>query len=299
MVSVPDLSPRSAADLLRVAGPIHNLVYFVREVDAFKECGLKGWWMGYFASRAAPLGEVPVEVVVAIFYNFASRMIERALPQAWEILPRTEALAVRLEVVDRALRRILGDRLNDQEIGEAAGLLRRATEGLDVSGRPLYAAHAALPWPDAPHLALWHACTLVREHRFDGHNSALAAAELDGVSSHVAMVARGHGNRASILPIRGYTEEEWAAAEARLRDRGWLKPDGTFTPAGKAGRDTVEEQTNCLALEPVRRLGPNGLHRLSELLSPIVRILHETGEVPGEWPPKHLLRPEPSGGVGR
>lgn len=299
MTPAPDLTSRSAADLLRVAGPYHNLVYFVREVDAFKVRGMKGWWMGYFASRAAPLGDVPVEVVVAIFYNFAPRMIERALPEAWEILPRQEALELRLEVVDRALRRILGNRVNGPEITGAAGLLRRATEGLDVPGRPLYAAHAALPWPDAPHLALWHACTLLREHRFDGHNIALAAAELDGVSSHVAMVARGHGNRASILPIRGYTNEEWEAAEARLRERGWLNADGTFTPAGKAGRDAVEELTNRLAREPVRRLGPDGLRRFTELLSPIVQRLHEAGEVPGEWPPKHLLRPGPTESTGQ
>ena len=43
----------------------------------------------------------------------------------------------------------------------------------------LLAMLPALAWPDAPQLALWHAVTLLREHRGDGHISALTAAGID------------------------------------------------------------------------------------------------------------------------
>ena len=292
MTSGQELPPSLAAELARLYAPYHNLVYFAPEVQAFKEVGLKGWWMGYFAYRSAPLGAVPAEVVIAIFYNFAPRMVRRAIPEAWSVISPAQALEMRLNVVDQAFRRLLGNQINSPEMAEAAQLARQAIEGCDLAGRPLYAGHAALPWPEVPYLVLWHACTLLREHRFDGHNIALAAAGLDGVESHVAMVARGHGNRASILPLRGWTDEEWTAAEERLVARGWLNPDGSFTDQGRAGREAVEEQTNQLAFEPCRRLGADGVGRLRELMAPWVKILHEQGGVPGQWPPRQLLRPD-------
>lgn len=289
-----DLPSSLAAELARSYAPYHSLVYFAPEVRLFTEAGLQGWWMAYFVYRSAPLGVVPVELVIATFYNFAPRMVRRALPAGWQILSPARALDLRLEVVDRAFRRLLGDAIRSPELAEAAHLARRAIEGCDLAGRPLYAAEAARPWPDEPHLMLWQACTLLREHRGDGHISALASAGLDGVASHVVLVARGHGNRASILPIRGWTAEEWAAAEQRLVERGWLNPDGSFTPEGRAGREAVEQLTNQLAFEPVRRLGADGVRRLGDLMRPFSRILLEQGKVPRDWPPPHLLRPEPA-----
>ena len=293
MTTDHDLRPSLAHDLARVFGPYHNVVYFTPEAQAFTETGMKGWWMAYFAHRSAPFGAVPAEVVIATFYNFAPRMVHRSLPAAWGVMSPTRALELRLEVVDRALRRLLGDQIASTELSEAARLARHAIEGSDLAGRPLYAANAALTWPDAPHLALWHACTLLREHRGDSHIIALAAASLDGVQSHVAIAARGFGNRASILPLRGWTEEEWGAAEQALRERGWLNPDGSFTPEGQAGREAVEEHTNQLAFEPCRRLGAGGVRRLRDLMAPFVQILHEQGGIPRRWPPPHLLRRDP------
>jgi hypothetical protein len=283
---------RPLARLLAASfNPYHNVVYYSPEINVFVDAGLRGWWQSYFAYRAAPFGRVPAEVVAASFYNFALRMVERAVPAAWDVVPPEQALALRLTAVDGALRRILGaDGVVAPELASAAALAREAVEGSFVGARPLFAAHAALPWPDEPHLALWHACTLLREQRGDAHALALAAAEVDGAESHVLMVASGHGNRASILPIRGWTEDEWDAATGRLVERGWLTPDGAFTAAGRAGRAAIEAHTDVLAGEPVERLGADGLERLAALMAPAVALVRERGGVPASWPPPHLLR---------
>lgn len=39
--------------------PVHDLVYFAPQAHRAAEAlGLRGYWMGYFALRAAPLGPV-------------------------------------------------------------------------------------------------------------------------------------------------------------------------------------------------------------------------------------------------
>jgi hypothetical protein len=74
-----------------------------------------------------------------------------------------------------------------------AGLAREAASACTAEGRPLYAGHAGLDWPDAPHVAAWHAATLLREHRGDGHIAALVAAGLSGIDALVTHVATGQG----------------------------------------------------------------------------------------------------------
>ncbi|MCL8253366.1 hypothetical protein AERO_18460, partial [Aeromicrobium fastidiosum] len=70
---------------------IHHVVYFSPDAKAaFEAVGLKGTWMGYFASRAVALGTPPPEVVVATFHGFAPRMVHRALPAAWELASRDD-----------------------------------------------------------------------------------------------------------------------------------------------------------------------------------------------------------------
>jgi hypothetical protein len=281
-----------ARQLSKMFEPYHALAYYCPEIGGFGAAGFRGWWHAYFAYRSAPLGPVPAAVVAAAFYNFAPRMVARAIPGAWSLLAPEQVLALRLGLVDRALRRVLGDRIDDPGLAQAARLARHAAEGCDAAGRPLYAAHDTRDWPDDPHLALWWACTLLREHRGEGHSVALAAAEVDGTACHLLMVAQGHGNRASILPIRGWTDEEWTAAAARLEARGWLDRAGGFTAEGRRAREAIEAHTDRLASEPARRLGPDGVAELVRLMEPYVTLFHERGDVPGRWPPPHMLRDE-------
>ena len=282
--------PLGPRDLARVFTPFHNVSYYSPEINAFVDAGMRGWWMAYFAYRSAPMGPVSAEVAISAFYNFAPRMIQRAVPAVWDVMSPAEAIQLRDQCVDQALRRLLAGHLDDPGLAEAAQLAREAIESCESGARVLYAAHTALPWPEEPHRMLWHACTLLREHRGDSHNIALAAAEINGVEPHVLMAARGQGNKESILPIRDWTEAEWDAGIARLAERGWLNPDGTFTAEGETNRRDIEAQTDRLTHEPFRRLGPQRAQRLIDLMKPYIDQLH-SGGIATQWPPSHLLRP--------
>ncbi|MGH8994401.1 MAG: SCO6745 family protein, partial [Acidimicrobiia bacterium] len=202
---------------------IHATVYFAPEAPvAYKALGLKGGWMGYFATRSAAMGTASPGLVTAVFYNFHPAMVSRALPDAWSIATPEEVLTTRLEVVDAALRRLLPEHLGTPGLVEAATLAREAAEAPAMAGRPLYGALRSLAWPAEPHLALWHAATLLREHRGDGHVAALTAAGLDGCEAHVTVAATGAVPRPTLQDNRKWSDDEWAAAEERLRARGWL-----------------------------------------------------------------------------
>jgi helix-turn-helix protein len=259
----------------------HAHIYFVPEAaEAYRQIGLKGGWMGYFASRSAPLGAASPELVTAVFFNFHPAMVARALPDAWGLASPEDVLAARLQTADVALRRLIPDHVGSPAEAEAAALAREAVEAPALSGRPLFAALRSLPWPDDPHLVLWHACTLLREHRGDGHVASLTAAGLDGCEAHVTVTATGAVPRETLQSNRKWSNEEWAAAEERLKARGWLDPAGNLTDAGRAGRAEVEARTDALAEEPWRALGPERTERLLALLTPMARAINDAGGVP-------------------
>jgi len=275
------VGPGVARQMWRVLEPYHAVTYFTDESrQTFMDVGLRGFWMGYFAGRAAPMGPVGPGVVTATFFGFRHSMVSRALPDAWTFASVTDVLAGRLRGADRALRRLLGDGVHDERVAEAAGLARAAAEAGDRAGRPIYAGNADLPWPAEPHLVLWQAATLLREHRGDGHVIALTAAGVDGCESHVSLVAAGALNRAVLQPNRGWTDEEWEAATARLRDRGWLDEDGSVTEAGRDARHEIERHTDELALGPWQALGEAKAERLAELATPVVQRVVDGGAFP-------------------
>ena len=271
----------TARRMWQVLETLHMTVYFAPEPrDAYRRAGLRGGWMGYFASRSAAMGPVPAEVVMATFYNFHPRMVRRAIPDAWGFAPPERVLAARVEGADAALRRLLGRWVDGPEAVEAASLARAAMEGQDPSGRPLFAAHAALPWPEPSHLALWHAATLYREFRGDAHVACLTAEGIDGLEAHVLAAGAGQLPGAVLREYRGWSDEEWAAAVERLGARGWVDPGGSLTKAGRAARDARERRTDDLAMPPWRRLGPGGCARLLDLLGPPVRLVVDGGGIP-------------------
>ena len=259
----------------------HAHIYFVPEAaEAYRRLGLKGGWMGYFASRSAPLGPASAELVTAIFFNFHPAMVARALPDAWGVASPEDVLAARLQTADVALRRLIPEHVGSPAEAEAATLAREAAEAPALAGRPLFAALRALPWPEEPHLVLWHACTLLREHRGDGHVASLTAAGLGGCEAHVTVTATGAVPRSTLQDNRKWSDEDWASAEERLKARGWLDDAGNLTDAGRAGRAKVEARTDELAGEPWRALGPERTERLLELLTPKARAINDAGGVP-------------------
>ena len=265
----------------RVLEPYHAVTYFSDESrQAFRDAGLRGFWMGYFAGRAAPMGPVGPGVVTAAFFGFRYSMVARALPDAWTFAPVTAVLTARLQGADRALRSLLGDAVHDPALAEAAGLARAAAEAGERAGRPIYSANTDLPWPAEPHLMLWQAATLLREHRGDGHVVALTAAGVDGCESHVSLVAAGVLSREVLQPNRGWTDAEWEGAAARLQERGWLDADGAVTDAGRAARHQIERHTDELALAPWQALGDDTTDRLAELAAPLSRRVVDAGAFP-------------------
>ncbi len=244
---------------------IHAGVYFSSEAKAaFEDAGLKGYWMGYFASRSAPFGAATPEIVMATFYNFAERMVRRALPDAWSFSSPERVLAARLSLADRVLRVAMD--VDRPEVAEAAGLAEQIARGARTEGRSLYAAHASLPWPSEPHLRLWHAATLLREHRGDGHIAALLTSGISGLQSHLLAAAAGAIEPATQRQYRGWTEEEWAEAHTVLRGRGILDHDAGFTTQGRTLKNAIESQTDELALEPYARAGSDICDRLDAVM---------------------------------
>jgi hypothetical protein len=228
--------------------PIHSVTYFAAEARAaFEAAGVRGFWRGYFAGRSAPLGRVTAEPVTASFYTFAPQMVSRALPGVWDLITPEQALAAREAGAVAALNRLLGD-LTDA-VRVAADMLAAAAGGLDCSGRVLAAANAALPVPRDPVARLWHAATILREHRGDGHFAALLAANVDGGESNV--LRAGYDlPRATIQPLRGWSDEQWADAAGRLTERGLIGGDGSATPAGAALHAGIETTTDAVASRP-------------------------------------------------
>jgi hypothetical protein len=265
---------RAARRMWTLFEPVHLVSYFTVEARAaFEDAGLRGFWRGYFAGRAAPLGRAGAAVVTASFFNFAPPMVARALPGVWDLITPEDALTVRSAGAAAALRRLLGERADG--VGAAADLLLRAADDLDCSGRVLAAANAALPVTEVkgdgePVARLWQAATRLREHRGDGHFAALVAAGIDGCEALVLRSGHEEGwGREQMQPLRGWTDEEWDAAAGRLAARGWLGEDGRVTPAGAAARQAVEDATDLAAARPWARLGAAATEELAVLLAPI------------------------------
>jgi hypothetical protein len=247
--------------------PIHAIVYFAPEaVDHYKAAGLRGGWMGYFASRSAPMGAVSAGLVTAVFHNFQPAMVARAIPDAWRFSSPERALAARSDVADSSLRRLWGA-VDSAEVADAAMAAMDLARGLRGDGRPLYTATAAIEEPEAPHLKLWHACTLFREHRFDGHVAALTVHGLDGLESLITAIAAGSGlDDATIRRFRGWAEDEWDEGVVRLRDRGILDAAGDLTAQGRALRADVEEMTDRLAAGVWESIGASQREHLFDQL---------------------------------
>ena len=264
--------PMSAARAMwTMFEPVHDVTYFAPEaLSGFTEAGLRGYWRGYFAGRAAPLGGTRAAVVTASFFNFAPSFVARAVPGVWDLVTPQEAIAVREAGATAALRRLLGGR--EAEAAKAAGLLWRAAEDLDFAGRALSAANAELPVSGEPLTRLWQATTLLREHRGDGHFAALAAADIDGCEAVVLRCAKHTDiSRDLMQPVRGWSDEQWDAAAARLAERGLTGEDGAMTTAGRGVHDAVEAATDQAAARPWDRMGPAALAEVADVLLPIAQ----------------------------
>lgn len=274
------LDPADVGRAHRATESLHSQIYFSPvAAQVLVDTGLRPGRMPYFASRAAPMGEVGPGTVTATFYNFNPDLVARFIPRAWGLVRAEQVLEARWRAADASLRQLLGDDVvTSPEVAELAELLREASSACTPEGRPLYAAHADLTWPTAPHLALWHGVTLLREHRGDGHIAALLAAGLSGVEAILTHTATGRGFTAAAAKLlRGWSDEQWAAAAAGLRARGIVDADGGLTADGDAVRAAVEARTDELAAGPWRHLGGERTRRVITLAKPLSRAVAASG----------------------
>jgi hypothetical protein len=278
----PALAPGLSATAHRATDALHSLSYFAPEVDEeLVRVGLRPGRMPYFASRSAPMGAVSASVTAATFYNFNPDLVARYVPRSWTLTRPETVVAARLVGVDRALRRLLGDEvLTSPDLAEAATLAREATTALMPEGRALYAGHADLAWPQAPHLVLWHAATLLREYRGDGHLAALLQAELSGIEAIYTHTLTGHGFTVEAAKsLRGWSDEQWDATAERLRGRGIVDAAG-LTAVGEQLRERVEADTDRLDVAAWVHLGLERTQRLIELGKGLTRLVVANGAFP-------------------
>jgi helix-turn-helix protein len=274
---------QAARQMWQQLEPVHALVYYAPEV--FTELAALGYdvetrWPTYFPLRSAPLNQPGPERVASAFYSFSPRFVAEHIGPAWAVADSAQVLEARLRGVDGLLRRLLGEQIGTAEFAELTGLVRRVAEAADTGGRPLAAANAELPWPDEPHLVLWQAITIIREHRGDGHIAALLAHELDPCEALVSFAAIDAAP-VETFASRGWTADEWDAAAERLRARGWLDADGKATARGVEGRDQVERLTDRLAAGAWRALTEAEIERIPALNGPPLTAALLAGLLPG------------------
>jgi hypothetical protein len=279
------LDPIIARKTWRTLEPVHAMIYFAPEAhDGYRAVGLTGDRMGYFASRSAALGAAPADLVIATFFNFNPLLVSAAIPAAWTLASPARIIEARFAAADLALRRALGAAVASDAVVEAATLARRAALAAceRPQGRPLFAAHAALEWPDDVHLVLWHAQTLLREFRGDAHVAALLLDELSGLEALVIHAATADVPAPVLQATRAWPDDEWAAAVERLGSRGLLATEGplALSDEGRRRRQWVEDRTDALAVFAYEGLGDDGCARLREIGRPLSQAVIDAGLLP-------------------
>jgi hypothetical protein len=260
----------------------HHFIYFVPEsVEEAAELGVTRRGPAYFAFRSAAMGAVPWQVALATFYNFSPRVVER-MTGMWDAASPGQWQVARFAAVGRAMRRV-GVSLTADEIAEARSLIDPVVATADYAGKTLAAANASVTLPPDPLVALWQQITVLREWRGDAHLVVLADNDLGPCDCTVLQTATGRFPERLARVTRGWNDEEWAAATARLVARGWLDADGTATDAGIAARERIEVETDehCAALWTP--LGDVGARRLASLIKPIKKAFIAAGTY--EQPP--------------
>ncbi|CAL9619510.1 hypothetical protein SUDANB6_05830 [Streptomyces sp. enrichment culture] len=267
----------------KAVNSLHSTVYFTEDLGkALAEYGITDAMGGYLTGRTAPLGAVGPGVVTALFYSFKHDMVAGHFPEVWQRITPAQAWQERLRAADATLRRALGtESLTAQPVREAARLALTAAAGGRREARPMFAALADRPVPQEPHLALWYAATLLREHRGDSHIAALATAGLDGLEALVSHCASADGMpRETVMTKRGWTEQDWSSAEDRLRGRGLMTTDGALTDRGEELRAALEDETDRRDRAPYEHLGARGVALLTGLCEGFTRSAAAAGIYP-------------------
>jgi helix-turn-helix protein len=270
----------TARRMFELLEPICLVTYFADEPNQeLAALGHRTYWDGYFASRAAPLGRVPAQVVHAAFYSFADGEAARHIPSAWETVPPEVSFAAWRRGSAAAVRRIVGDELaGSPGLARAADLTTKAAMSAPTGGRVMYAGWRTLPVPGDPVTRLWHSATMLREHRGDGHVAALVGARIGGTEAHIlSAIEMGIHPPESFGRVHHLPQERLAEVMGGLRERGLVDADGRFTDAGRETKQRIEALTDELAAPPYDALSPAELDELISELEPLTAKLVAAG----------------------
>ena len=263
-----------ARRMFELVEPIGVIPYSADEPnEAMFALGFTNYWDTYFAGRAAPLGLAAPAVVDALFYNFAPGEVARHIPKVWRTTTPEAAIAAREAGCVQALRRILGDHVHTVAFARAADLLTKAAVSAPYEGRPMYAALRALPIPEDVVVRLFHAASLLREHRGDGHIAALMVEGVGGLEAHVLLALDMGMPAEKFGRIHHLPAPQLAAVIDGMRDRGLIGDDGWLTEQGRAVKQRVEEMTDDRAAKPYESLEPAELEELMAGLEPRAALL--------------------------
>ena len=264
-----------ARRMFELVEPIGAIPYSADDPnEAMFALGFTNYWDTYFAGRAAPLGSsVPAAVVHALFYNFAPGEVARHIPKVWSTTTPEAAIAARQLGCVNALRRILGDVVDGPDFARVGELLTKAAISAPLEGRPMYAALRSLPLPEEPVARLFHAASLLREHRGDGHIAALMVEGIGGLEAHVLLaidmgIPAPTFGRIHHLPSALLTD-----LVETMKDRGLIEDEATFTEAGRRVKDRVEALTDELAVVPYEALETAEVEELMAALEPLAQRL--------------------------
>jgi hypothetical protein len=268
----------TARRLRDLVEPLAAAVYFAPEAQQRYEALGLNYFEGYFCSRSAVLGAAPWRVVSGVFAAFKPSVVERAVTGGWAKTTPEALLEARLAGARDQYLRMIGE--PSDAMVAAADLLLEVTDGLDMSGRPLFAGLAGLPvpGPDDPAGRLWRAADLVREHRGDGHIAAWIG-HVDSTEVTVLTELWWGIEPGSYVWTRGWDGDDVAAARARLTSRGLLDGDGALTDAGRDLRETIELATDRAARAVVEPLGDRA-DELFAALAPWSKALVGEGGYP-------------------
>jgi len=263
-----------ARRMFELVEPIGVIPYSADEPnEAMFALGFTDYWDTYFAGRAAPLGTTTAEVVDALFYNFAPGEVARHIPKVWRTTTPEAAIAARQAGCVKALRRILGDHVDSSPFARAAELLTKAATSAPSEGRPMYAALRALPIPGEVVARLFHAASLLREHRGDGHTAALMSEGVGRTEAHVLLALDMNMPAEEFGRIHHLPAAQLAAVIDGMRDRGLIGDDGWLTEQGRAVKQRVEALTDDLAAKPYESLDQDELDELMAALEPLAALL--------------------------
>jgi hypothetical protein len=264
-----------ARQMFGLVEPIGVIPYSTDEPnEAMFALGFTNYWDTYFAGRAAPLGSsVPAEVVHALFYNFAPGEVARHIPKVGETTTPEDAISAREKGCVNGLHRILGDLVDASDFGRAVELLTKAATSAPLEGRPMYAALRALPLPEQPVARLFHAASLLREHRGDGHVAALMGEGIGGLEAHVLLAIDMGIPAPTFGRIHHLPAAQLTGLIDAMKTRGLIRNEVSFTPAGRRVKDRVEALTDKLAAVPYEVLETAERGELIAALQPLARRL--------------------------